>query len=122
MTTITPEEIVQFRSQLASYPEMIAALDKVEACDNSLEDAAQELAIQAGYTRSRLAPPGLSYLDKLTEQARDIICSKYTDDVLELFNELRTYTPFPTFPTSLVALVAIKVAQIGIREFCESSK
>jgi len=122
MTTITPEEIALFRSQLTSYPEALAALDKVEACNNSLEDAAQELAIQAGYTRSTLAPPELSYLDKLTELARDVICSKYTDNVVELFKELREYIPFPTFPTSLAALVAIKVTQIGVKQFCELSK
>ncbi|HBE19423.1 MAG TPA: hypothetical protein DEG17_13795 [Cyanobacteria bacterium UBA11149] len=39
-TKVTPEEIAQYREQFADYPEALAALDEVEACDYILDDAA----------------------------------------------------------------------------------
>ncbi|MFM6200116.1 MAG: hypothetical protein ACKPE1_13420 [Dolichospermum sp.] len=38
-TTVTPEEIAQFRTELASYPSAIAALDAIEEYEGYLEDA-----------------------------------------------------------------------------------
>ncbi|MFM7559674.1 hypothetical protein [Cylindrospermopsis raciborskii] len=37
--TVTPEEIAQFRTQLADYPSAIAALDAIEEYEGYLEDA-----------------------------------------------------------------------------------
>lgn len=119
MTVLTSEEIAQYRSQLADYPDALAALDELEACDNSLEDAAVVLALESGYTKSTLAKSGQSYLDKLTEKARKVICSKYTGDVLELFKDLRDFMPFPG---NLATLVAINVTKIAVDKFCESSE
>lgn len=119
MTILTSEQIAQYRSELAGYPEALAALDEVEACDNSLEDAAEVLAIESGYTSSTLAESDQSYLDKLTEKARKVICSKYTGDVLELFKDLRDFMPFPG---NLATLVAINVTKIAVDKFCESSE
>lgn len=102
MTILTPEQIAQYRSELASDPEALAALDEVEACDNSLEDAAEVLAIKSGYTRSTLAESDQSYLDKLTEKARKVICNKYTGDLLELCKDLREFIPFPGNLATLV--------------------
>jgi hypothetical protein len=116
---ITPEEIAKLRSEFANYPEAIAALDEVEACDHSLDDAAEVLAIQAGYSQAKMAAQSdESYLDKLIKQARNVICSKHTDDVLELFKELREFIPVPG--GSLAFLAAIKVTQIGVERFCGS--
>jgi hypothetical protein len=39
MTTVTQEEINQFREQLAGYPEASAALDVIQKCDGYVEDA-----------------------------------------------------------------------------------
>lgn len=119
MTILTPEQIAQYRSELARDPEALAALDEVEACDNTLEDAAEVLAIESGYTKSTLAESDQSYLDKLTEKARKVICSKYTGDLLELFKDLRDFMPFPG---NLATLVAINVTKIGVHKFCESSE
>jgi hypothetical protein len=118
MVKITQEQIVQYRIQLADYPDGIAALNEVEACD-SLDDAAEVLALESGYTRSTLAGSDESYLDKLIEKARSIICSKYTGDLLELCKDLREFVPYPG---NLATLVAIKVTQIGVDKFCESPK
>jgi len=119
MTILTSEQIAQYRSELASDPQALAALDEVEACDNSLEDAAEVLAIESGYTKSTLAESDQSYLDKLTEKARKVICSKYTGDLLELFKNLRDFMPFPA---NLATLVAINVTKISVHKFCESSE
>jgi hypothetical protein len=119
MTILTSEQIAQYRSELASDPQALAALDEVEACDNSLEDAAEVLAIESGYTKSTLAESDQSYLDKLTEKARKVICSKYTGDLLELFKDWRDFMPFPG---NLATLVAINVTKIGVPKFCESSE
>jgi hypothetical protein len=119
MTVLTSEEIAQYRSQLADYPDALAALDEVEACDNSLEDAAEVLALESGDTKFTLAKSDQSYLDKLTEKAREVICSKYTGDVLELFKDLRDFMPFPG---NLATLVAINVTKIAVDKFCESSE
>jgi hypothetical protein len=123
MTKITPDEIAKLRSEFADYPEAIASLDEVEAHDNNIDAAAQAIASQSTDTRSPTLlasdPNDPNFLNKATEQARDVICSKYTDDVLEIFKELRQFIPFPV---SIAALIAIKVVQIGVENFCESSK
>jgi hypothetical protein len=38
-TTVTPEEIAQFRAELADNLSAIAALDAIDECDGYLEDA-----------------------------------------------------------------------------------
>jgi hypothetical protein len=120
MTKITPDEIAKLRSEFADYPEAIASLDEVEAHDNNIDAAAQAIASQSTDTRSpTLLESDPNFLNKATEQARDVICSKYTDDVLEIFKELRQFIPFPG---SIAALIAIKVVQIGVENFCKSSK
>ncbi|MGL5063296.1 MAG: hypothetical protein ACRC62_25225 [Microcoleus sp.] len=119
MTVLTAQQLAEYRSQLADYPDALAALDEVEACDNSLEDAAEVLAIKSGYTRSTLAESDQSYLDNLTKKARKVICSKYTGDLLELFKDLRDFMPFPG---NLATLVAINVTKIAVNKFCESSE
>ena len=48
MVIITSQQIAQFRSQLAEYPEALKALDAIEDCEGNIEDAAISLAIQAG--------------------------------------------------------------------------
>ncbi|MFH7030910.1 MAG: hypothetical protein ACHBN1_37590 [Heteroscytonema crispum UTEX LB 1556] len=108
------------RSQFADYPEARASLDQVEAHDNSINAAAEVIASQSTDTRSpTLLESDPNFFNKATEQARDVICSKYTDDVLEIFKELRQFIPFTG---SIAALIAIKVVKIGVENFCESSK
>lgn len=114
---LTPEEIQQYRDQFKDYPEALDALNTIEEFDYSLDNAAEIIAIETGFEQETLAPtdPDFNYLDKILEKFRDIICSKYTDDTLELFKELKDLIPFPG---SLIAVIAIKIGQITIREFC----
>ncbi|NET42595.1 hypothetical protein [Okeania sp. SIO2B3] len=53
MITITPEEIENFRSQLADYPEALAALDEIEEDEGDLEYATGIIALEAGMRESR---------------------------------------------------------------------
>lgn len=39
MITVTPEEISQFRDQLADRPQALAALSTIEECEGYLDDA-----------------------------------------------------------------------------------
>lgn len=48
MTTITSEEIAQYRSELADYPEALAALDVIQEWDGDLADAAESIATRNG--------------------------------------------------------------------------
>jgi len=48
MTTITSEEIAQYRSELADYPEAVAAFDVIQEWDGDLADAAESIATRNG--------------------------------------------------------------------------
>lgn len=48
MTTITSEEIAQYRSELADYPEALAAFDVIEEWGGDLADAAESIATRNG--------------------------------------------------------------------------
>ena len=48
MTTITQEEIDQFREQLRDYPEAVAAFDVIQDWDGDLADAAESIATRNG--------------------------------------------------------------------------
>ncbi len=48
MITITQEEIAQYRSELADYPEVLTALDVIEEWDGDLADAAESIATRNG--------------------------------------------------------------------------
>jgi hypothetical protein len=77
-TTVTPEEIAQFRAELANYPnpEVIAALDAIEECEGYLEDAIPLLLLEAG------REPDRSFSDIL-EKCRKFICQEEVRESLE---------------------------------------
>ncbi|MEB3341492.1 hypothetical protein [Okeania sp.] len=74
MTTITQEEIENFRSQLANYPEALAALDEIEEEKGDLEFATEIIALEAGMGESR--DEKKNWLKDLSKQARNIICQE----------------------------------------------
>ncbi|MGD1875013.1 MAG: hypothetical protein ACFB02_18395 [Mastigocoleus sp.] len=123
---ITEQELTNFRSTFADYPEALSGLDKLESCDNNLDAAAEAIALENGYinnirnSTAKLSVQGeldQGFLDGITEQAQKIICHKYSDDVLDIFKELRQFLPFPI---SIAALLAIKIVEIGVENFCTS--
>lgn len=116
-TQLTADEIQQYREQFKDYPEALDALDIIDKCQGNLDRAAKLLALKTGFEQATLSPHDSesTYLKKLLEKLRQAICSQYTDDALELFKELKDFTPFPV---SLITLVSIKIGQVTIREFC----
>jgi hypothetical protein len=115
--TVTPAEIEQFRELLAAYPDALAALDEIEACDGDLEDAAINLGIQVGQE------PNTSdrWIDGLAKRWRHIICKADLKDSLETGltgNTLLLLTEHTTLPLKLATPVAIYVIKIGVEDFC----
>lgn len=119
MTQVTPEEIAQFRAELADYPDALAALKEIEECEGDLEDAAMVLAIRVGQQ------PDIAnseWLDILAKKCRAVICQE------EYKNALVNGTFSPVMghlaatrlcPALLVTPVLMYVLQQGVNSFCE---
>ncbi len=119
MTTVTSQEIAQFRTELANNPEAMRALDAIEDCEGDLEDAAIALAIRVGQQPQR---DNAEWLDALARKCRAVICQKeFRDDLLN-----GSYTPMirylaetPLLPSILATPVLMYVVRQGINHFCE---
>ena len=117
MTVLTQEEITQFCSQLAEYPEALAALDAVQECDGYLEDAiALLLSRETGKEPTR----GMS---EIWQKCRKVICQE------EFRNELAggllglAIEPVAVsvgIPPSVATVLIIYVYKTGIKKFCEA--
>lgn len=118
MTTITQEEIDQFREQLRDYPEAIAALDVIEQRNGNIETAAKILAIRAGYEPSRK----LDLLDELSQKCRKIICQEEFKEDLAAGVIVAVIEPLATgtgIPPGLASAIAIYVFKTGVKKFCQ---
>ena len=118
MMIITSQQIAQFRSQLAEYPEALKALDAIEDCEGNIEDAAISLAIQAGQE------PNISenWLDGLAKRCRVAICKSEVKEELkngQLNAAFRDLVGAKICPDILVTSVIIYVFKTGVNEFCE---
>ena len=119
MTIITPEEIAEFRTQLADYPDALNALLKIEECEGDLEDAAMVLAIKAG---QQPEAANSEWLDALAKKCRAVICQEeYRDDLVN-----GTFAPMmghliatKLCPALLVTPVLMYVVRQGVNKFCE---
>lgn len=125
MITVTTEEIAQYRTELADYPDSLAALDEIEVCEGDLEAAAYVLAINAGEEVVRSDP---KWLDRFAQKCRRVICQEeFKDELLpdlsrELVVALIGYlVATGAFPVALATPVAIYVIKIGVKNFCKSS-
>jgi hypothetical protein len=77
MTTVTSEEISQFRSQLADIPQAIDALDAIEECEGYLEDAVPLLLMR------ETAQEADRSLNDWLEKCRKFICQQEVREALE---------------------------------------
>ncbi len=118
MTTVTSQEIAQFRSQLADDPRAMEALDLIEDCEGDLEDAAMTLAIKAGQEPERA---NSEWLDALARKWRAVICEEdFRQDLSNGSIEkmmAHLYT-MPAFPKILATPVLIYVFKQGVNNFC----
>ena len=117
IVTLTSQEIAQYRSQLASYPQSLAALDAIEDCEGDLEDAAISLAIQAGQQ-----PDRTNWLDGLAKRCRVALCEEAVQQAIsqgDLAAAVASLSQSPICPEILLAPLAIYVLKVGIATFCE---
>jgi hypothetical protein len=118
MTTVTTEEIAKFRSQLADYPEAIAALDMIEECEGNLEDAATVLAIELGQETDRAD----GWFESLAKRCRPVVCQEeFKDDLLAglVVGAMESLAVSMGIPPGLATPVAIYVVKKGVKNFCK---
>jgi hypothetical protein len=118
MVVITSQEIALFRSELATYPQALKALDEIEDCEGNIEDAAISLAIQAGQE------PNISenWLDGLAKRCRVAICKSEAKQELidgRLNAAFGDLVVAKVCPEILITAVIIYVFKTGVNEFCE---
>ena len=117
MTTVTQEEIQQFREQLRNYPYALSPLDVIEECEGNLEDAVQVIVLEAGEEEVQS-----DLLEKLSRQCRSVICQE--DMKEELPGLVAAISEFLVsssgFPPGLATPLAIFVTKKGLKKFCQS--
>ena len=121
MITVTPEEINKFRSQLADYPEALAALDEIEEDEGDLEYAAEIIALEAGIEKSRGQQ---GWLENLSKRFRNIICEdEFRDDLLEgvITALVASLAVSGNLPMVLATPVAIYIVKKGVKKFCNAT-
>ncbi|MBD2020566.1 hypothetical protein H6F43_10235 [Leptolyngbya sp. FACHB-36] len=115
--TVTLEEIEQWRSAFADYPDALVALDEIADCEGDLEDAAIVLAIQVGQE------PDTSdrWLDGLVKRWRYVICQPQVKQEFEhglTPSALSALVSASALPLKLATPVAIYVSKTNIQDFC----
>lgn len=119
MTTVTTQEIAQFRNELSHNPAAMKALDAIEDCEGDLEDAAIALAIRAGQQPER---DNAEWLDALARKCRSVICQKeFRQDLLNgsYGPMVRYLEETPLLPSILATPVLMYVVRQGVNNFCE---
>ncbi len=115
--TVTLEELEQFRTILADYPDALAALTVIEDCEGDLEDAALSLAIHSGQEPNT----GDRWLDGLAKSWRHVLCRPDIKANLQTGltpGVFLAVTEHTTLPLKLATPVVIYVFKAGIQDFC----
>lgn len=118
MTTVTAQEIAQFRTELGNNPDAMKALNVIEDCEGDLEDAAMALAIRAGQQPQR---DNAEWLDALARKCRAVICQKeFRQDLLNgsYAPMVRYLAETPLLPPILATPVLMYVVRQGVNDFC----
>jgi hypothetical protein len=119
MTIVTPQEIAEFRSQLADYPDALKSLDAIEDCEGDIEDAAMVLAIRVG---QQPETANSEWLDILAKKCRAVICQEeYRKDMVNgnLAAIAQYLAATKLCPAILVIPVLMYVFQQGANKFCQ---
>ena len=115
--TLSSQEIAQYRSQLAEYPDALLALDAIEDCEGDLEDAAIALAIHIGQQ-----PDCTDWLEGLAKRHRVALCEQDCQNALKeqnLITVVAQLTKAEICPPLLIPLVVLFVFKVGVDSFCE---
>jgi hypothetical protein len=117
MITITPEEISQFRSQLASSPEALTALDVIEEeCEGYLDDAIPLLVMR------ETAQEADRSLNDLLEKCRKFVCQEEVREALESGLIAPVIEPLAAsagIPLGTATALSICVFKLGAKKFCK---
>lgn len=117
MAIVTLEEIAQFRSELATYSDILKALDVIEDCEGDLEDAALVLAIEVGQQ-----PDSSTWLDGFAKRYRPALCQPEIKEHLlngKLAVAVEYLTANQIIPVILIAPVLMYALKQGVNDFCE---
>lgn len=118
MIIITPEEITQYRAQLANLATALKALDEIEACEGDLEDAAIALAIQVGQEPDTSE----NWLEGLAKRCRVPICqAEFREDLLNgnCAAAVEHLASTKLCPALLVTPVVLYAMKTGVNDFCQ---
>ena len=121
MIKVTPEELENFRSQLADYPEALAALDEIEEDERDLEDVTEIIALEAGIGKDREE----GWLEDLARRVPNIISQdEFRDDLLAgvITALLASIAASGNLPVALATAVAIYIVKIGVISFCNATE
>ncbi len=117
MFILSSQEIAQYRSQLALFPEALVALDAIEDCEGNIEDAALSLAIHAGQQ-----PDREDWLEGLAKRCRVDICkTDFRNQLLagNIAPVVSYLIEMKSCPNVLVTPAVLYALKSGIETFCE---
>lgn len=132
MTTVTRDEITQFRSVLADYPGGNDTLKVIEECQGNLEDAFEVLIVESESEEEGTRLGFGTSLEKLTQKCRNVICQEeFQDEIIDEFSRefLNILVPMVAaqltlmgnLPVALSIPIVMFVIKQGIKNFCKSS-
>lgn len=114
-TTITAQEIAEYRKELHDYPEALKALQVIEDCNGNLDKAAAMLSEQELLQSS-------AWFDRIVSRSRRVICQKdFKEDLLcgLIAGAIETLATSMAIPPGLATPIVIYVVKQGINQFCE---
>ena len=114
-TKVTPEEIAQFRAELADNLSAIAALDAIEECEGYLEDAVPLLLMRETGTE-----PDRSIGD-LLKKCRQFICQEEVREALESGMIAPAIEPISMgagIPPGVATAIGICAFKLGMKKVC----
>lgn len=117
MITVTPEEIVQFRGQLADKPKALLALDTIEECEGYLDDAVPLLVMR------ETAQEADRSLNDLLEKCRQFVCQEEVREFLESGLIAPIVEPLAAnvaIPLGTATALSICIFKLGAKKFCEA--
>ncbi|ACC83973.1 hypothetical protein [Nostoc punctiforme] len=116
MITVTPEEISQFRRELADNPQALVALDTIEECEGYLDDAVPLLVMRE---TAQEADRGL---DDWLEKSRQFFCQEEVREALEsglLAPAIEAIAIGICIPPGIATALSICVFKLGAKKFCK---
>lgn len=116
MTTVSSQQIANYRSLLSEHPDALAALDAIEDCEGDLEDATISLGIQVGQQ-----PDRNDWLDGLAKRCRVALCQEDIKENLLKGNMAAAWQYLIETKVChelLAAPLLIYVTKMGVKDFC----